>query len=364
MNDDRSEDKELRDEDLRALGRAATELSHELRNLLVGVVSQAEILASGRARDPAAVARRIRSAANDCKDLVEDVLSLGRRRPRPEEPIDLLPVVEDTAADFSRERGPAPVVITRGGPFWIKGREGSLHRVLLNLLRNADEAGPEAEIRIELEGRDDRILLRVRDQGPGIPAAAAARVFEPFYSDRKIGGTGLGLAIARRIIEEHGGRIELEKTTGGASFLIELPTTTPPEAGRQPRRGDATLDGGLHLLCIDDDETTRETYRMILGLDGHEVDCAATASEGLRLAAAGHYDAVLSDLRLPDLEAAKLVERLAAAAPGLERRLLFATGDLMNDDSRRYLDSIGRPYLAKPFRIEDLRLALELLTRD
>ncbi len=358
-------DKELRDEDLRALGRSAAELSHELRNLLVGVVAEADLLAAGQSKDPRAAAGRIRAAAISCKALVDDVLALSRREPLPDESVQLGAFLEDLRDGFFRKRGSEIVLSLPSEEAWILGRRAALHRLLLNLLRNADQAAPEGAIEVTLDRLGRRHRITIRDEGPGVPADLAEKIFDPFYSSGKKGGTGLGLALARRVAEEHGGRLELDAgSEGGACFVLELPAAERPEPQPGPSRDDGDRGSGLRLLCIDDDETTRETYRMILGLEGHDVDCARDGKTALELAARRDHDVVLLDLRLPDMKAEQLVEDLKKVDPTLSDRIIFATGDLMNEESRRFLARAGRPYLAKPFRIEDLRLAIELMTRD
>ena len=103
-----------------------------------------------------------------------------------------------------------------------------LTQVLMNLLKNADEAiGGEGEIAVRVRRHPDGVAVEIQDSGPGVPAEHRARVFEPYFTT-KADGSGLGLAIASRICQEHGGRLELDATAGGgALFRLVLPA--PPE---------------------------------------------------------------------------------------------------------------------------------------
>ncbi len=109
----------------------------------------------------------------------------------------------------------------------VQGDSRALNQVFLNLLKNATEAleGRGGFIQIGLRSAGDGVRIEVRDDGPGIPPEVQARLFEPFFTTKSAGrGTGLGLSISRRIIDEHGGRIQVESEPGeGTSFVIELP---------------------------------------------------------------------------------------------------------------------------------------------
>jgi signal transduction histidine kinase len=114
----------------------------------------------------------------------------------------------------------------------IEADPGGLNQVFLNLLKNAVEAmgGRGGLIRIALSLESERLVIRIRDDGPGIPAEALPRLFEPFYTTRgREGGSGLGLSISQQIIAAHGGTLEVESEEGaGAEFTIRLPIEKDP----------------------------------------------------------------------------------------------------------------------------------------
>ena len=122
----------------------------------------------------------------------------------------------------------------------VAGDAVLLEQVVTNILDNAAKyAPPGSEVRIAAFRRNDRVVLSVSDEGPGIPEADRKHVFDMFFrvrdGDRQAGGTGLGLAIARGIVDAHGGTIRAEAATaegGGARLVIELPVAAPaPETG-------------------------------------------------------------------------------------------------------------------------------------
>jgi signal transduction histidine kinase len=109
----------------------------------------------------------------------------------------------------------------------VEGDRRALNQVFLNLLKNATEvlAGKGGEVEVSARARDGEVVVEIRDDGPGIAPEELLRVFEPFYTTKVAGrGTGLGLSISRRIVDEHGGEIEVSSETGhGATFRVTLP---------------------------------------------------------------------------------------------------------------------------------------------
>ncbi len=109
----------------------------------------------------------------------------------------------------------------------VLGDAGALNQVFLNVLKNAGEAieGQGGAIQVAASGEQAQVVVRIRDTGPGMEPDVKARLFEPFYSTKEAGkGTGLGLSMSRRIVERHGGSVEIESESGeGTCVTIRLP---------------------------------------------------------------------------------------------------------------------------------------------
>jgi signal transduction histidine kinase len=109
----------------------------------------------------------------------------------------------------------------------VDGYGGELNQVWSNLIENAIDATPSGRVRVKAEASAGHVVVRVIDDGPGIPAEIAGRIFEPFFTTKEIGkGTGLGLDIARRIVEHHRGQIDVSSHPGGTEFRVTLPAST------------------------------------------------------------------------------------------------------------------------------------------
>jgi two-component system, NtrC family, sensor kinase len=241
-----------------------------------------------------------------------------------------------------------------------------LQQVFLNLIGNAEQAlrGWHGEQRISVSTavRAGRILVTIRDSGPGIPAAEIDRVFNPFYTTKAIGkGTGLGLSVSDGIVREHGGSIRVEPLPNGVSFVVDLPVIAPPGAepvDHDEPAPDRSPDRALTLLVVDDEPAIRSAIvRYFAGL-GHTVDAAATGAEAYALIESRRYDVLLLDLRMPDMSGDAIYRDLLERDPTHASRVIFLTGDFQSDSTRRFIQESGRASVIKPFTFDELTRAV------
>ena len=216
---------------LTAMGEMAATLAHEVRNPLGGMELFARLLESEVAEIPSAqrLARHIAGGVRDLDHLVTNLLEFTRL-PEPQRmPVRVDEWIEEAIFLSGLSRHEKISVEVLGGEelVWNFDR-GLLVRALLNLLRNAAEAMPEGG-RVEISaGLCDRGLrIDVRDDGPGVSAEDAERIFDAFVTTRQK-GTGLGLATAAAAARSHGGSLTLEPSDRGARFRIELPDAEAP----------------------------------------------------------------------------------------------------------------------------------------
>jgi two-component system, OmpR family, phosphate regulon sensor histidine kinase PhoR len=215
-------------------------VSHELRTPLSLIKSAAETLIDGAKNDPAVATRFLEiidKHANRLTLLIDDLLLLARldsgRVELHLQPVLLRSLAQEVMDDFAivaRARG-VQLENTVPAGLAVKADPDRFRQVLANLVDNAIKYG-RAEGHVVMGGRtldDGRVELGLRDDGPGIPAEAKARVFERFFRvdkarSREQGGTGLGLAIVKNVIQAHGGEVRVESAPGaGTEFVITLP---------------------------------------------------------------------------------------------------------------------------------------------
>jgi two-component system OmpR family sensor kinase len=217
------------------LRRFLADASHELRTPLTSIRGYAEVF--DRAKDDPAdlelAMRRIEEESKRMGVMVEELLvlaRLGEGREPERLPVDLARVVADAVSDARAAAPERDIALESPQAADVLGDDHQLRQVVANLLNNALRHTPEeAQIRVEVRAGDGRAELDVADDGPGLAADVAAKVFEPFYRAdrsraRETGGAGLGLAIVAAIVEAHGGSVRLDTAPGaGATFTVTLP---------------------------------------------------------------------------------------------------------------------------------------------
>lgn len=362
-------------EKLSALGELLAGVSHELNNPLSVVVGQAMLLRE-TAREPAIVerARKIGDAADRCARIVKTFLAMARQQPSEMRPVRLNDIVESALemtgymlrtadVDVSLELNPTVPAIMADGD--------QINQVLTNLIVNALHAMEDAPLphRLRLVTHYDRgrrqAVLKVSDNGRGVAEDVASRIFEPFFTTKGIGeGTGIGLTIVHRIIDAHGGSITLDSEPGhGATFTLRFPTCAAFGA-EDDGEEEIVEDGRLSILVIDDEPDVAEIIRDSLAADGHAVDVVTSGRAALERLLFRQYTAILSDVRMPDLDGPALYTVVRDRHPEHLARMAFITGDTMSPAIRRFLDEAGRPFLEKPVMPADLRRMIAKLVED
>jgi CheY-like chemotaxis protein len=166
------------------------------------------------------------------------------------------------------------------------------------------------------------------------------------------------LSLCRSIIEEHGGTITVESEPGrGTTFLISLPVRPRPAETVAPSEISAPEAGGRqeHILVVDDEPGIAALLVEVLEHYGYRVQTAGDGAEALRLLEGHSYDLILSDTQMPGLNGIEFYRELERRHPALAGRMVFITGDLLNAEKRRFLESTGAPCLAKPFDLADVQ---------
>lgn len=269
----------------------------------------------------------------------------------------------------------------------VEGDPVRLGQILLNLLLNAVDYTQEGgTIRVASEADAREVILRVCDNGAGIPPDRIEHLFTPFVQgqtkDSAAGsapsGLGLGLAISRRLAELHGGRLlaRSDWPQPGSEFSLHLPRHLPtrrdgaasarqadprPEAFRRERRGPAP---GLSVLVVDDNADVCAALAMLLRTLGCRVETAASGSEALALAACSCPRLALLDIGLPDMDGLELAQRLRAQCPDKDRLSLVAVTGYGHEEARRRSLAAGfDKHLAKPVDLATLTALLEELDR-
>jgi two-component system NtrC family sensor kinase len=364
----RLQDQLIQSEKMSAIGQLIAGIAHDLNNPLASVVGFADFLAESGDVPPALAEplRVIRQEAERAATIVKNLLSFARRQEGERLPQSVQPMLESVLALLRNELMALKVDVTltvEPGIPEIEMNPNQIKQVFVNLLNNAAQAiastGRPGRIGITAKRWLDGVAVTVADDGPGIPEELLPRVFEPFFTTKSEGeGTGLGLSICQGIVKEHGGRITLESGPGaGAIFTVELLGGGRPLQPAQP----APQPGGgvaLRVLVVDDEPHILHYMRATLESWGHSVEVASDGTEAVERALVTPFDVIICDLRMPRLGGREMYNNLARQHPDIAKKVIFATGDTVRGDTLQFLETLGRPFLHKPFTLAELRTVL------
>jgi len=233
----RTQDALLRSEKLASVGRLAAGLAHELGNPLTAVRGYVELLALGGVDGADEIVGRCQREVERMHGILRSLLDFARQEAPEVVEVDVTVLLEE-AVRTVRHQGPFRAIqvdlAVTGAPRLL-GEPDKLHQVLVNLLLNAADAHA-SHIRLGAREAGGEAHITCADDGEGIPAANVGRLFEPFFTTRAPGaGTGLGLAVSLRILEQHGGRIDVSSMPGaGSVFTLRIPVTRITEAAPAP----------------------------------------------------------------------------------------------------------------------------------
>ncbi len=362
-------------EKLSALGELLAGVSHELNNPLSVLVGQALMLQEVAEDDQTAHrAERIAKAADRCARIVKTFLAMARQEQRAPKPLELSQVLESAmeVAGYTLNNLEIDVKIQGlGGLPRILGEEDQLVQVFTNLIVNAQHAlqdtDGERRLRIRASHRRtaNQVVIKFKDNGPGIPKDIRSRIFEPLYTTKDVGaGTGMGLALCHRIVEAHDGSIELERASGpGASFAVRLPCLAPEDESAAGTATAAADGDRCAILIVDDEPDVAGTLADLLENDGHRVEVVSSGASALGRIQSGQFEIILSDVRMPGMDGPALYKELRASSPQSIDGLAFITGDTLSPRVRSFLDGAGRPFIEKPIMPQDARELVDMLIR-
>ena len=376
----------LQSEKMASVGQLVSGVAHELNNPLTGVMGFAQLLL---ARDLDELVRSqiqtIYVEAERAAKIVQNLLSFARRRKPTKELADINALVQRVlelrSYDFTVRNIALDMTLDTRMPK-VRVDPDQIQQVFFNLIKNAEQAVIDShnggQLTVTTAATPTGIRVTVADDGSGISPEDQRRIFDPFFTTKEAGqGTGLGLTICYSIIDEHGGRIWMENMAeGGAAFHVDLPIGEEEE--QEPVADD---DGGAlsevklppaisgrKVLVVDDEESIRLLLHDVLRLDRHAVTVAKNGLEALELVENDHFDVIITDMKIPELDGASFYKRVRERDPDQAKRIVFITGDTVNPETRTFLQNISNPVLSKPFKIgplwDAIEAALDTATRE
>lgn len=368
-------------EKLSALGTLSAGIAHDFNNILTAISGYNDLAMErvGPGSDVHDFLQRVDQASNRASDLVGRILSVTQVETGRFATVDLVEVVKDSVGFL---QGGLPANVKLGWQYpdievLVDADKSQLQQMITNLGSNTANAlaGEEGRLDIYVEVKDLTsedvpkastiepgafALIHVRDTGPGMPEAMRQRIFDPFYSSEDLGdsnriGAGLGLSIVHGTVLNHKGHIDVESHLGmGTHFTIYLPISTASADGKVvPLPAKVNKN---RVMLVDDEEWIVDVTSRLLASFGLEVEAFLHPLEALERFKSGAKDfaLVITDQNMPQMKGTDLINALRAISESIPLVLMSGNvSPLAEDDSVQFL--------AKPFRMDDLRKTLARL---
>jgi CheY-like chemotaxis protein len=354
---------------MESVGRLAGGVAHDFNNIINIIIAYSERALRQCGPDATEVRslEQILKAAERAASLTRQLLAFARKEVVRPQAVSLNGLIKEIESMLRRLLGEDVALETDLDPSLenVLADPGQIHQVLMNLVANARDAMPGGgrltikTASVAAHGDDAspdarrRVLLRVSDDGHGMPPEVLRRVFEPFFTT-KADGTGLGLATVHGIVRQAGGAIKVESASGaGTTFTISF----PPAMEETVAKGvsEASAGGRETILLVEDDAVLLQIMKEGLELKGYTILAAEDGEEAIDLSRkhAGDIELLLTDVIMPGMSGHELARRLLVERPRL--RALFISGYTADFIARRNLRVEEMDLLAKPFSDEVLQ---------
>ena len=374
---------------LESIGRLAGGVAHDLNNLLTPILGYTEmLLTQTQGNDPDRESlHEILSASRRARDLVQQLLALGRKQLLEFAPININSLVQNSyklLRSSIRENVHIQLDLDSSSPF-IQGDISQLEQVLMNLAMNAQDAMPDGgELvietgQVELDQGDLQdsegmgpwwyVQLVVRDTGQGMDATTREQVFEPFFTTKEIDkGTGLGLATVYGIVKQHGGDIRVDSTPDwGTTFKVYLPLSAEAEPVQDHGGAQYTQrhQSSETILVVEDDKQVRKLAAAALRREGYTVLTADSAHEAVDILKKRQEPVhlLLTDVVMPEMNGKELYEPVSAYHQNI--KVLYMSGYTQDVIAQQGVVNESDNFIHKPFQLQELRAKVrEVLSMD
>ncbi|WP_137174252.1 ATP-binding protein [Massilia sp. HP4] len=341
-------------------------LAHELRNPLVPISVSASLLERSPVstgtleRLTGVIQRQVGHMARLLDDLLDAARLSSGKITLAIEPLRLAELIEhaaETVMPRVRERGQELAIVPLADDLVVEGDRVRLTQVFTNLLSNASkytqDGGRIAVSALATEA--DGVMVTIDDNGSGMSDETIGRAFDLFTQGprslaRSEGGLGVGLNVVRNLVTMHGGSVGAASPGlgQGSTFTVRLPLSSAAASSSSAPGVTLTPGAARRVLIVEDNADASDVLRMLLEVEGHQVEIAGDGNAGLALALEGRFDAIVCDIGLPGLDGLELMARLRAAPSGVRPLTIALSGYGQPQDRERALAAGFDRYLVKP----------------
>ncbi|MBX2982029.1 MAG: PAS domain S-box protein [Flavobacteriales bacterium] len=339
-------------------------LAHELRNPMAPLRSGLELLKSMDGDEEFRQTRKVMQRQVDhLVQLVDDLLDLGRistgrlkLRRKPMEPMEAMQEAIETEMPFITKK--RQTIEFRSSPrtVHIHGDKVRITQIFSNLLHNASKFTPEeGKIEVRADVQDAVLKVTVADNGIGIPAGQHAHVFEMFSQvdpENRVeaGGLGIGLHLVKRLVEMHGGTVNVSDGPGGvgAVFTVQLPITDAPPAAQPVLPAVHATVKGMRVLVVDDNADSALMLSLLLRSKEADVHTAHSGEEALRVGESFRPDTIFMDIGMPGMDGYETCRRMRTTEWAKGVRIIALSGWGQKEDKMRSQEAGFDKHLVKP----------------
>lgn len=351
-------------------------MSHEIRTPMNAIVGLSEIMLEGNlTHDQRECMDAIRLSSQNLLAIINDILDFSKMSSGkvelesiPFKPADVMEGVLSTVGFTATRKGIKLSVIRDDAtlPDYVMGDSVRLRQILLNLVSNSIKFTEKGSITIKqemVESDDKKVTMRftVTDTGIGIPSDRLSTIFDSFTqasneTSRKYGGTGLGLTIVKQLAELHGGSVDVKSTPGeGSTFIVTLKYARTPERmlmqEEHPNtQQDSSLDG-KRILLAEDNEMNQMLVKRVFEKWNFELDMAPNGKIAVDKLAAEHYDLVLMDVQMPEMDGYEATKYIRTKLPPEKANIpiIAMTAHAIVGEAEKCISAGMNDYISKPF---------------
>jgi len=364
---------------MESIGTLAGGIAHDFNNILSAIFGYTELALDEQ--DPEKRKQdlnQVRLASERAKELVKQILTFSRRTEQERQPLQVSMVIKE-AMKLLRSSIPTTIEIRQDvhSNATVLADPTQIHQIIMNLCTNAYHAMRESggilavslgeiEIQEEDEGYGELapgkyLKLEVGDTGGGIPPEMQEKIFEPYFTTKKIGeGTGLGLAVVHGIVKSNHGHITVYSELGkGTTFHVYLPVVEKRAVDLPVREANVNLAGhGERILFVDDEVQIREFATKLFPLYGYQVTTFTHGVQALEEFQyhSDQYDLVITDMTMPYMTGAELAQKILSIRPDIPIILCTGQSELVNREKALAMGICD--YLNKPVVKYDFLVAI------
>ena len=357
-------------------------LAHELRNPLAPIRNVISLLQLQGSLDPTVSHARdiIGRQIDHLTRLIDDLLDVSRitsdKLELRKERVSLSEVVAlavESSHPFIDQHHHRLSILLPGEPLYLNADKPRMAQVIMNLLSNAAKYTPMGgSITVSSERQGENVTLRVKDNGIGIAPEQLSQIFDMFYQanrsyDQLHGGLGIGLTLVRRLVEMHGGQVEVHSQglNEGSEFVVHLPIFAEQHPPQEAIGSvETTRETGRRILVVDDYGESADTLAELLRFEGHEVEIANDGLKAIEVAGKFRPSVVLLDIGMPKLNGYEAARQIREQPWGKTMALIAVTGWGGENERKRSREAGFDAHLLKPVNYTELAKLIADLPKD